>query len=367
MASFHHTIVVSPVGTSLLTNGADGVTVSQLQETANLHADSFSRDVKMAVEAHISRVRADMGEVSQEVWRQRSAELNGVLSLEAFGAGFSHFLICTDTLQGRATGEIVKTCLERAGVRSAEIFIPSGLSTASQEAFNQGIDALLLWCEENLKWRRDAGERVIFNLVGGFKSIQAYLQTLGMVYADEICYLFEGKNAPLLRIPRLPVLFDKEPLLKHRGALARLAARLEPLSLQEASGIPEAYLEIVEEMVGLSHWGTLAWNAEKASILSEELIEHEGLAFAASFVKDYDRYKDTKLRTQLQEDLAKVAVLWKTKGVRGLREGSLQYSPLEGHRVDHFRVGIHYRVTCMIEGQYLMLRRFGTHEVEDNP
>jgi hypothetical protein len=45
---------------------------------------------------------------------------------------------------------------------------------------------------------------VVFNLTGGFKSLNGYLQTVAMISADRCAFLFEG--APeLMEIPRLPV------------------------------------------------------------------------------------------------------------------------------------------------------------------
>jgi hypothetical protein len=54
---------------------------------------------------------------------------------------------------------------------------------------------VIRWCQDTLPGYRESGYHIVFNLTGGFKSIQGWMQTLGMFYADEIVYIFEtGKE-----------------------------------------------------------------------------------------------------------------------------------------------------------------------------
>ena len=114
-------------------------------------------------------------------------------------------LVATDTYQGEVAAKLVQEWLQGRGFSSVQVFQLPGLSTRNQQAFATGVGALIKWTGETLPGYRESGSRVVFNLVGGFKSLQGYMNTLGMLYADEIIYIFEGTQSGLIRIPRLPV------------------------------------------------------------------------------------------------------------------------------------------------------------------
>jgi len=61
--------------------------------------------------------------------------------------------------------------------------------------------------EDNLIGYKRNGYRVIFNLTGGFKSVQGFLQSIASLYADEAVYVFETASE-LLRAPRMPLRLD---------------------------------------------------------------------------------------------------------------------------------------------------------------
>src|SRR5699024_7664299 len=111
-----------------------------------------------------------------------------------------HFLLATDTYQGKLTAELLKEFLSRK-VQSAQVIVPKNLNTKTKEDFKAGIRDLLKWCEDVLPGYKDAGYEIIFNLTGGFKSLQGYLNTIGMFYADSISYIFEGADE-LISIPK---------------------------------------------------------------------------------------------------------------------------------------------------------------------
>ncbi len=107
---------------------------------------------------------------------------------------------------------------------------------------------------------RVQGYHIIVNLSGSFESLQAYAQTLGMFYADEIIYVFEARDSPLIRIPRLPLEWDEMPLRHYASVFARIeaAGALTVADLDAALDsvkMPEAYLEQEGESITLSLWG----------------------------------------------------------------------------------------------------------------
>jgi putative CRISPR-associated protein (TIGR02619 family) len=362
--------VVSTIGTSLLTNQAPRKMQALLRDTANLKRSDYPPDHLSRVADRIREVRAHLEQASRDQVRAMSAELNGLLSLPDEGKGALHYLLRTDTYQGEQTAEMVRNWLLKADYHPPVIQPLEGLSTASQEDFAQGIDSLLQWCDQTLPELRRQQHRIVFNLVGGFKSLQAYAQTLGMVYADEICYIFESASAPLLRIPRLPVKFETESLARHAATVARMAKTGENVSISELRDLPEAYLDIVGEEATLSPWGKLAWNQAKDEVLAGDLLEQPGLVYEESFRRDYSARKDRRERVTLQEALAQASYCWNHGGLAALRtHGGLQYETFENKNgIGHFRVNQGFRVSCTVESGHFRLRHYGPHDyVNDNP
>lgn len=260
-------LVLSLCGTSCLANAA-----GEHRALVIRHGNAPSPDAIPAGDgAVLERVIRDAGMQlgTSELARARrmSAEIN---SLAAFYEGdFSkggmdqHFLVHTDTWLGREAAECVKRGLESLGVNGVQLASFGGLRTDSMENFRAALGALARWCEENIP---EEGMHVVFNLTGGFKSVQGFMQTLGLFYAHERIYLFEGSDE-LLRIPRLPVRMDAaEEVKRHLKGIRRLA-----MGLPTDDEIPDLYLLEIGSERALSEWGELVWQQEKPGIYRERL------------------------------------------------------------------------------------------------
>ena len=301
--------------------------------------DELDSETKTVIDTLADRAFRQLLEDDLQINCRISAELNGIYGIYngrlPQNNPDQHYLVCTDTAQGQKTGELIRDFLADQGF-SVSIYTPEGLSTKDTTAFTTGIKALIRWLEENVPWRRDSGYRVIFNLVGGFKSLQGYMNTFGAFYADEVIYIFEAETADLITIPRLPIQIDTAVIQKHRTEFALMAAgKLYPR--RELSDIPETLLEFLEENddetdTGLSAWGTLLWNRTKADLLTKELLPFPRLSYARTFHDDFNRENDSKARLKLQETLATVAYTVEKEGghTSGLTGGSLNYEKLHG-------------------------------------
>lgn len=372
--------VLSSVGTSLLTNDA-GPLAGLLRETANLTEAELSTEHRQAIDARLLAVADTLAAADGPRQRRLSAELNGLFglyngSLRA-GRNDLHFLLATDTYQGRAVAGLLADHLRAAEVSAVQVVVPAGLSTRSQAAFAGGIREVIRWCQETLAPCRAAHCPVTFNLVGSFKSLQGYLNTIGMFYSDEILYIFEDPAASLLRIPRLPVQLDRS-VFRDRRSLCALLAEGYTVPVAELADWPEALWE--EETAGsgrgwLSSWGLLVWQQGADDLLAEHLLEDlPRLDLAASFRKDFDdRRAFRRERIELNRALARVAVLLEqssgdTAALK--RDGALQYDNYSGKHagIGHFRVNNRgWRATCTSDTGRLRLRRFGPHEINDHP
>jgi len=374
-------VILSTIGTSLLTNQISRANpdekdwYSHLRDTANLNEKETPENVKAIIATLKQRADTQLSSAKIPQIRRASAELNGIYGVyqEDLSQGKEdyHFLIATDTMQGRTTAQIVEDFLRKQGLTNTSIYAPSGLSTASTEAFSGGIDALIVWLQETIPPLKASQYKICFNLVGSFKSLQGYLNTIGMFYADEIIYIFEGDKSDLITIPRLPVSVDTSLIQPYTMQLALLNAGAG-LSPQETAGIPETMLGEVDGKMTLSTWGQLIWNQCKDELLAGDLILFSRLEYQDTFRADYNKVKDKQKRVKLQETLATVTgLLDESNGDTAIlrQHGGIQYDRyVNKGNLDHFRITQDTRVSNTIAHGKLILRRYGLEpDVNNNP
>jgi len=105
------------------------------------------------------------------------------------------------------------------------------------------------------------GRKVVFNLTGGFKGVNGYMQNLAMLSGAETLYVFESSD-DLMHIPRLPVQLSTSLEFYKHFALYRALAAGKQISRNEWEGanIPESLLLIAGKEAELSEWGALLWS-----------------------------------------------------------------------------------------------------------
>ena len=209
--------------------------------------------------------------------KKLSAELNGFIAFYDNGAKLDeardnvHYLIHTDTYQGVKAAELIREWGEHHKINMQAVLIDD-LNTGNIEEFRLGVNNLVEWCAWTLPGYRSQGYEVIFNLVGGFKSLQGYMQTLGMFYADETIYIFES-GGELLRIPKMPVDFSnnaKTAVLENFKAFRKM--QRESISRSECPNIPETLLDIIDGKCTISAWGKIIWEEVQRTAYSEEIL-----------------------------------------------------------------------------------------------
>ncbi|RAM51043.1 MAG: CRISPR-associated protein [Hapalosiphonaceae cyanobacterium JJU2] len=373
-----HRLVISTVGTSLLTNQirlrVDPKNWTELINiTANFSQEQINHSFPEAlgiIEELKQRAEQKLDEGNTLEIREASAELNGIYGLyqEQLSNGKLdyHCLITTDTYQGIITAEIIKDFLQTK-VNVVEIYKPDNLSTANSSDFTKGIDNLLDWIDKKVNEARKNKYTIYFNLVGGFKALQGYMNTIGMFYANHIVYVFEGKNSETITIPRLPIIEDKDEIKKHVIPLTLLdnGASLSP---SETVEVPEALVAEIDGRMTISNWGQLIWKRCKDEFLSQNLLEgFPRIKYADSFRGDYKTIRDKNDKILLHNTIAKVSrLLQESNGDTRAVGKQVEYYPYQGAKdkegVDHFYIGKQYRVSCKKQGEILMLRHYGTHK-----
>lgn len=265
-------LILSTCGTSLLTNLA-GDQRKLVTHYANVREPGEVPVADRTVLEGLVRTAGERLQTADNAGKERlSAELNGILRYYSGQLGRdrdTHWLIATDTWLGTATAQTIAAVLESAG-QVVEIRRIPDLRTGNLSEFRSAMAELARLCAQEVKGMGQGGWRVVFNLTGGFKSVQGFMQALGMLYADESVYVFEG-TTELLRLPRLPISLDAAALARtHQGVLRRLAAGL-PVRAVEARDLPETLLMEDSGQVALSVWGDLVWAQAGPALLAERL------------------------------------------------------------------------------------------------
>jgi putative CRISPR-associated protein (TIGR02619 family) len=259
-----HLLLISTCGTSLLTNGASTGEREWLTEIAN---DVVVDDPRLGTIIEARRER--FVDADGPTRRNMSAELNGIMAaLDRYKPKHAfHVLVHTDTALGKATAEVVQAAL---GNQSSRVSA-GGLRTNSLASFRAALGDLTKQLYELVSAYRNKGWFIVFNLTGGFKSLNGYLQTLATLTADRCVFLFEGA-AELMEIPRLPVrLADLDELRAHATSFRRLAVGYR-VRAEEVTKVPESLLMEIDGEVTTSVLGDVAWARHRSTLFAEKLF-----------------------------------------------------------------------------------------------
>lgn len=258
-------LIVSTCGTSLLTNIAGDQRALVTRHANARRPEEVPEPDRRILEQLIATGRQRMQAATHDERARLSAEYNGLACFwgHAPDPQDLHWLIATDTWLGQQTAGILETVL---GNQAQTKRIPD-LRTQDLQAFRLAMAALVRLCAEEIK---PLGMKVVFNLTGGFKSVQGFMQALGMLYADETLYVFESSRE-LLRLPRLPLRLDVETSLRETLDLWRRLDVGLPVSEHEVRGLPEIFFLVIDGQVALSEWGELAWREVRGKLLGERV------------------------------------------------------------------------------------------------
>lgn len=259
-------LVVTSCGTSLLTNTASP------EERKRLIALANARDLEgddRAFLRHCHEQAATRLLSGGHDPRRLSAELNGLLTYfrSDLPRDATHLLIRTDTALGEAAADLLADWLERRAGARPQILTSAGLAPRSPDELRWGLAHLM---RELTGWLEGYPERM-FNLSGGFKSLNGFLQTVATVYGAEAFYIFEaGKD--VVTIPRLPVRLDLDLFSRHAALFRRLATVGHvPAEELRRADIPETLWLEIDGGAVLSEWGELLWERARADLYREAL------------------------------------------------------------------------------------------------
>ena len=190
--------ILTPCGTSLLTNVADSDERKAVIRSSNCQdRGELARSDLAVLDRVIERAKNGLARAVPVEAARLSAELNGIISIfdgRFPDAGSFRQLLCTDTFPGKVTAKIVRDWLRNQGA-VADIRCQQDLQTRDMISFQWALSDLIAWCAETVAGYLQS-HHVVFNLTGGFKSVQWFLLTLSCFYAHEALYLRGRRPAP---------------------------------------------------------------------------------------------------------------------------------------------------------------------------
>ena len=281
-------LIISTCGTSILSNDASPVVRKLLTDNANICNESDLPEAsRRTLQAHVSSSLAKLIATTDinQLTRQ-SAELNGVAGIyggKLTGGKDHHILLATDTWLGEQGANAIETVLQNHG-HSTEVRRVTDLRTDSIDDFRAALSEVVKWAYDTLPGYKEKGYEIVFNLVGGFKAVQGFMQTLGGLLADRCVYLFEGSNQ-LITLPRLPIKMDTESWVRDNLVEFRRMNSDLPVSTDAVQPVPELLLFSIEGQSTLSEWGTMVWREVKEGIYSQKV--QPSLSDRVVFGKDF--------------------------------------------------------------------------------
>jgi putative CRISPR-associated protein (TIGR02619 family) len=330
-------LLLTTCGTSLLTGGFISDDLRKLiTKSANIRTwDTFCESDKIILQNHINERVHQLLVGDNTTAKKMSAELNGFLTWQEHEKKSSknkfyqqqHILLATDTLLGKTTADAIQQKLQQYEIY-AEVKSFSGLNTEKLQDFRQALSELSQFLHERLIALKEQGFFISFNLTGGFKSINGFLQTAAMLYADESFYLFEG-SSQLMRIPQLPIKLEDESIFrKYIGTFRKMEIGL-PIDDSEISAIPDIFLFKIDRNYMLSEWGELLWSNFKTKFYKEKIwpsfcTEVIYLSEFENSLKDYP----TTLYPLVNRAIDNLAMYIQSEGKKNLK--SLDFKVIKG-------------------------------------
>lgn len=356
--------IFSPCGTSLLTNKAKNEEKSIVTKNSNVKSkeeiplDNNQREI---LENLIRRARSEIEKSNKEQAKKLSAELNGIITLYEKNLNFQaeqeiHYLIATDTYLGSETAKMIKSWLEKNYSKIVQVLNIKRLQTKNYSDFKSAMSELTKRIDDIIKGIERKHNKIIFNLTGGFKSVQGYLQALGMIWnVDEIIYIFE-QSSELISIPKLPIKLDSSVFKdEHNIKIFRKIDLGLKISPEQVKKLPQTLIEEAGNIIDFSNWGKVLWGNAKPEIYSEKIHEPptSKIEFSKNFIQSTKKYLDRY--AEINQKIDDLAIMVETKDKNSTNIKSLDMKPLKGdpcppatHEIDAWhdqdakRIYLHY-------------------------
>ena len=245
-------MLITTVGTSLLTNRDD-------------RPWSWKRGEALPEKSVVDKWLLDADPV------KASAETNTLQAIEVKASDHVR-LLHSDTKEGRFCSERLQYFLIHAdAVRCPSHHVTgcsvTSLGYAATNFAQKGLKGLVAKAIEALEDANRRNLKPVFCATGGFKAEIAFLNLLGALLEVEVYYIHE-QFREIVRLPRLPLRWDAQWVLQHRGFFEWIREELrtitEAQSRLKANPNLQPLIEEEDGYVSLNPAGDLLFEAAKA-------------------------------------------------------------------------------------------------------
>lgn len=347
-------LIISTCGTSIFSGDAPADIRKLLIDHANARVENeIEAGALLHIQQHVQQRKQELLVTTDfHDFSARSAEIAALVAY--YGGQFSsrdhHILLTTDTWLCEQSAHIIEVFLQ-AKEQSTEIKRLTDLRTDDLGAYRLALSSLVDWLYQIIPDYKKANYRIVFNLTGGFKAVQGFMQTLGSLLADECVYVFE-RSEQLIRLPRLPVKLQAESYVRDNLRQFRRMSLGLTVPAHQIADIPELFLFVDAEQAVLSEWGEVVWRELRDALYSEALLSSpsDKLCWDEEFERSISGLEKRRLR-EINVRIADVARFLETgkalkstdfKAIKGPKHGGSTHEMDAWHDGDARRIFGHY-------------------------
>ena len=229
--------VITPVGTSLFTNGGRvNTTISDtFEDIKDLQASEWDN-----YEIHIATLETESIEFIDDVGVIASAELQSTKIIqEKLNTEITVHLLASDTIASRLAAEILRDQINSSGLipnvkavfnaipSVGKIDVISDLQVVDSTNFSRdGIPKLFHRINYIKDWEAGGSQNLAINITGGYSATIPYLTIFGQLENVPLYYNFEDTEE-LIEIPQAPLAINWDLIKRHFNVLAQIDKEIE--------------------------------------------------------------------------------------------------------------------------------------------
>jgi putative CRISPR-associated protein (TIGR02619 family) len=357
--------ILTSCGLSILTNYLKKFDISpnSVYKYSNKQKGEIDIDFLKIFEQHIKTLKKDIVTYDDKQLQKISAELNALIRFmnDNFDKKDFHLLLHTDTYFGSVSAGIIQVLLQSKGL-VVEKYLAKDLKTSDIESFQLALSDVVKDLSSVLVDFKDKGYEIIFNLTGGFKSVNSFLQTMASLYADKSIYVFETSDE-LLYIPRMPIKIDENIFVTNIKLFRLLDIETNlPKSIDK---LPKTLVMKIGDSFTLSPWGEIVWQKFKAEYYKSNLLEpiSQKIEFSKEFKNDFEQLSPNE-KFQFNKSLDKLErYCYDKTNLKSLRYHSLtgKISQQYSHEFYAFDGDDSRRAYCNEKNEKIILEKIGSH------
>ena len=226
--------VITPVGTSLFTNGSESN--SSIQNGFNRIKDKSSSEWNNQTR-FIDALRIPCANFIQENNLSASAELQSTAIIEnKLEDRIIVYLLASDTIVSQLAAEILRDQINEPNYVLGENVtahfesdndVVRHLQVNNTISFSrEGMPNLFQRINYIKDWRAGGSQNLAINITGGYGATLPYLTIFAQLEGVPLYYNFEGQEE-LITIPRVPLVIDSSLMENHTGILSQIADHMD--------------------------------------------------------------------------------------------------------------------------------------------